>query len=72
MVEAVIYDWSGGMGLLVLIMGVARYGAENPTLPACIEPVPPSSSVQAMLGANATAPQIQAAKDANTLARWDH
>ena len=36
MAEAVSYDWSGGMGLLVLIMGAARYGAENPTLPAFV------------------------------------
>ena len=72
MEEAVSYDWSRGMGLLVIIMGTARYGAENPTLPALVEPVPPASSLQAMLGANATAPQIQAATDANTLARWNH
>ena len=57
---------------MVLIMGAARYGAENPTLPAFVKPVPPDSSVQAMLEANATAPQIQAATDANTLTRRDH
>ena len=68
MAEAVSYDWSGGMVILVLIMGVARYGAETPTLPAFVEPVPPASSVQAMLGANATAPQMRAAVDDNTLA----
>ena len=60
------------MGLLVLIMGAARYGAENTTLPAYVEPVPPDSSVQAMLGANVTAPQIRAATDANTLAQQDN
>ena len=41
----VSYDWSGGYGILMEIIGAARYAADKPLLPAYIPPnAPPQHS----------------------------
>ena len=45
MEEHVGYNWSGGMGLLMLVIGATRYAAENPTLSAFVEPMQPPSGM---------------------------
>ena len=49
---SVSYDWAGAFNLLVMIMGATIYAAENPNLPAYVEPQQPPSNHTIILAAN--------------------
>ena len=58
----VSYDWSGGKGLVALIIGAARLAADYPHLAPFVEPVAPHNTPQG-LGANPTQAQVCVALD---------
>ena len=64
---SVSYDWAGAFNLLVMIMGATRYAAENPNLPAYVEPQQPPSNPTTVLAANASPTVIRNAMLANDL-----
>ena len=43
------YDWSGGKGLLALVIGANRLAADYPALPAYVQPTAPSLNPYANL-----------------------
>ena len=59
----VSYDWSGGRGLLALVIGAARLHADYPLLPAYVQPVQPAT-IPAGLPARPTPAQLREANDA--------
>ena len=66
----VSYDWSGGKGLIALIIGATRLTADYPTLAAFVEPTAPDNTPQG-LGVNPTQAQVRVAKDNNNLLKRD-
>ena len=65
----VSYDWSGGYGLLDLIIGPVRHAADFPHLPAFVFPnQPPAHPV--LPGAPSQA-QVRVAKDENNILKRD-
>ena len=61
----VSYEWSGGKGLLALIIGAARLASEYPALDAYVQPDQPDNDPNAGLGARPLADDIRDAKTAN-------
>lgn len=66
----VSYDWSGGKGLIPLIIGGARFAADYPHLPQFAEPTVPTNSPEG-LGVNPTQEQVLVATDENNLQKRD-
>ena len=61
----VSHNWSVGIGLMVEIIGAARYTAENPTFPPYVVSTQPLS--RPLLPANSTEAQISILADKNNL-----
>ena len=59
------YEWSGGKGLLALIIGAARLAADYPALEAYAQPDLPDNDPNEGLGARPLADDIRDAKTAN-------
>lgn len=70
MKHKVSYGWSGGKGLIALIIGATRLAADHPTLPAFT--FPPRPDMAPNIPNNATAHQIRHLSDQNNLAKRDY
>ena len=66
----VSYAWSGGRGLIALIIGAARLAADYPLLPAYVQPLQPAT-VPAGLPARPTPAQLCTANDAINILNRD-
>ena len=65
----VSYDWSGGKGLIALIIGAARLAADYPALPAFTFPDRPDMAPTIPNGTNQAG--IRQLVDENNLEKWD-
>ena len=65
------YEWSGGKGLLSLIIGAARLAADYPTLEAYVQPYQPDNDPNAGLGPRPSMDDIRGAKTANDTLKPD-
>ena len=67
----VSYKWSGGKGLLALIIGAARLALDYPALDAYVQPDQPDNDPNTGLGARPSADDIRDAKTANETLKQD-
>ena len=67
----VSYEWSGGKGLLALIIGAARFAADYPALEAYVQPDHLDIDPNAGLGARPLADNICDAKTENETLKQD-
>ena len=66
----VSYDWSGGRGLVALILGATQYAADYPALAAFVHPDRPDNSPA--IPGNASGAQITRLKDENNQLKRDY